>query len=134
MATPPPPELTAEEEQMAKDALQDQNIEATQDNIRLLARMMVDQNIYVPPALLKKPPEEQPPEKAPEAPCFGNNGYRIFPLNGSWFSVRHPMNKYHRDELIKQGVAESEFYLKIVKDELGNISVKSVPYQEGESL
>lgn len=94
-----------------------------------LGSVLSEQDLYVPPSLMEVPdaaPEH--PEPSTELPIYGAHGYRVWPVNGHWVSLRAPECEYMRAAVKRTyGFTSNEvFYERQVRVD-GELKVVDVP-------
>lgn len=90
---PPPPD---DEEPTEHDLKQDEFMAALMEELaeerRLraqMAQLLQAQKIYMTDDMKDEDDEpDGPPEPKQDPPIWGHDGYRIFPVNGTWMSLR----------------------------------------------
>lgn len=117
------------EEQAALDASQDSEIDKVQTDLALVADYLRAQGNFIPESIAQGPEEKKPgPRPTSELQLWGNDGYRIFPYNGGWYSFRGKDLESHRKALIRSyAVSENEFYKCKIDGE-----IIIIPYGEAE--
>jgi len=114
-------------DQQKRDEEQDDEIDFTSKQLRGLAKILRSQDIFIPDSLVEEKVVDQgPPESSAECPCWSREGYRLWPVNGGWLTVRGEHNGHLRALLRKQFGFEDDrpFYLRKwnATDEAGKVT------------
>lgn len=129
MATPEHPVEPTEHDEKQDERMQllfEELLEERQKRAAM-AEILSNQEIYMPKSLMEKesgPPA--PPTPSQEAPIWGNDGYRCFPVNGAWLSLRgdDPFCAALRDQFKSTYKLSSKiFWERQVTDEKGETKI-----------
>lgn len=133
------PGIPPVETQADVDAKQDELIIQLQQQLadaeerrRAQAEIIESQGFYMPDSLTKKDDAPvPPPEPQQELTSFGTNGYRVFPINGGFFSLRDHEDQWQekiREQFVNQYSIERQmFWERRTKDANGKWVIAVVP-------
>jgi len=124
MSAPPPIN------QAAVDEAQTAEIEDLKGDLHLVASYLRAQGTFIPEGVAEGTEEEKKhPKVSDGCPCWGSQGYRVFPFNGGWHSFRNPNVAIFRASIQRQWgfVDEKPFFQRLVDGE-----VVDVPWGEAQ--